>query len=177
MANAELAVVRVRGAVTTMGFHYRDLDDYSVALRSLRADADRLAISGRSRLVLTENQPYGECESSTAATGVRCRCIHSFHTDNYSAATNALIASLMGPTNVVNGIYAQKRQWHDACASLSTGVVRGPLVDEMKIKPSSRERGFIRDVLRGVKRNSGLRAERSQWRPSRPPGSRQHGRA
>ena len=106
MANAELAAVRVRGAVTMMGFHYRDLDDYSVALRSLRADADRLAISGRSRLVLTENQPYGECESSTAATGVRCRCIHSFHTDNYSAATNALIASLMGPTNVVNGIYA-----------------------------------------------------------------------
>jgi hypothetical protein len=89
-----------------MGFHYSNLDNYAAALRGLRADADRLAASGRARLVLTENQPFGACELSTAVKGVRCKCVHTAHADSHSAATNGLVADLMGAARVVDGVYA-----------------------------------------------------------------------
>ena len=54
---------------------------------------------------------------------------------------------------VTNSIFGQKRKWYDALASLGSGTVSGPFVDELKIKLSGKEKAFIRNVLSGIERD------------------------
>ena len=55
---------------------------------------------------------------------------------------------------VTNSIYGQKKKWSDAVASLGSATVTGPLVDELKVRLSGKEKAFIRNVLSGVERDA-----------------------